>query len=75
MQHYNPISALVTKGKDLSLDMYLKTIEEKNEMVNTPYSSVVESLIYATICARLDICFTIGLVITINQILKENFKK
>ncbi|WJZ85583.1 hypothetical protein VitviT2T_005109 [Vitis vinifera] len=38
-----------------------KTIEEKKKISNVPYSNVVGSLMYATICTRPDICYVVGM--------------
>ena len=62
MQHCNPIDTSIAKGEGFSLDMCPKTVEEKNEMSKVPYSSAIESLMYATICTRPDIYFAIGLI-------------
>ena len=39
-----------------------KNLEEEKEMSNVPYSSAVDSLMYAMLCTRPDICFAVGLV-------------
>ena len=39
-----------------------KTLEENRKMSNIPYSNVVGSLMYATMCTRLDICYVVRMV-------------
>lgn len=55
---YTPIS----KNKALNHDICPKTPTERKEMERVPYSNVIESLMYATMCTRPDISYTIGLV-------------
>ena len=38
------------------------TQEERSHMEGIPYALIVESLMYAMLCTRLDICFAIGMV-------------
>ena len=38
------------------------TLREKEQMKRVPYASVVGSLMYAILCTRPDICFTVGMV-------------
>jgi len=38
------------------------TREEKESMDKVPYSSVVESLMYAIVCTRVDIAHAVGVV-------------
>ena len=49
----------VEKGLTLSLDQCLKI--DKGEDEQCPYASAVGSLLYALLCTRPDICFTVGL--------------
>ena len=39
----------------LTKEMCQKTHEEENKMLKIPYSSIIGSLMYATVCTRLDI--------------------
>ena len=39
-----------------------KTQEMRSRIEGIPYASAVESLIYAMLCTRLDICFAVGMV-------------
>ena len=52
----------ISNGQTLSLEMYPKTSNERNEMARVPYSIDVRSLMYAIMCTRLDICYVVGLV-------------
>ena len=46
----------------LSDDQRPKTQEEENMMRQVPYASVVASLMYAMLCTRPDICYSINMV-------------
>ena len=43
-------------------DQRPKTLEEENMMSQVPYASAVGSLMYAMLCSRPDICYSIGMV-------------
>ena len=43
-------------------DQRPKTLEEENMMRQIPYASAVASLMYAMLCTRPDICYSIGMV-------------
>ena len=49
-------------GVPLSNDQRPKTLEEKKMMGQIPYALVVGSLMYAMLCARPDICYSVGMV-------------
>ena len=49
-------------GKSLSSSQRPKTSAEVERMRGIPYASTVESLMYAMLCTRLDICFVVGMV-------------
>ena len=49
-------------GITLSIDQYPKTPEKIESMKTVPYASAVGSLMYAMLCTRLDIRFTVGMV-------------
>ena len=49
-------------GVPLFDDQRPKTLEEENMMRQIPYASAVGSLMYATLCTRLDICYSVGMV-------------
>ena len=53
MQDYNPIDTPFVRSENLSKEIGLKTLKEKRKMSNVPYSSVVGSLMYATMCTTL----------------------
>ena len=46
----------------LSDDQRPKTQEEENMMRQVPYASAVGSLMYAMLCTRPDICYSVGMV-------------
>jgi hypothetical protein len=62
MQDSKPMDTNVDKSLSLSLNICPKTLEEKEKMFKVLYTSVINSLIYAMMCTRLDICYVIGLV-------------
>ena len=62
MHNCSPESVLVTKSERLSKDQCPKNDRERMSMKNVRYSSVVGSLIYAQVCTRLDIAFTVGVL-------------
>ena len=49
-------------GVPLSDDQMPKTQEEENMMRQVPYASAVGSLMYAMLCTRPDICYSVGMV-------------
>ena len=49
-------------GVSLSDDQRPKTLKEENMMRQIPYASIVGSLIYAMLCTRPDICYSVGMV-------------
>ena len=49
-------------GVSLFDDQRPKTQEEENIMRQVAYASAVGSLMYAMLCTRLDICYSIGMV-------------
>tara|TARA_R110002060_G_scaffold20224_2_gene27517 strand:+ start:187 stop:972 length:786 start_codon:yes stop_codon:yes gene_type:complete len=49
-------------GHHISLDDCPKTDEEREHMSKIPYASAVGSLMYAMLCTRPDICFSVGMV-------------
>ena len=62
MKDSKPMDTNVDKSLSLSLNICPKTLEEKEKMFKVLYTSVINSLIYAMMCTRLDICYVIGLV-------------
>ena len=53
MQDCNPIGTPFARGENISKEITPKTPKEKRKITNVPYSSVVGSLMYATMCTRL----------------------
>ena len=49
-------------GVPLSDDQRPKTQEEVDMMRQVPYASVMGSLMYAMLCTRPDICYSVGMV-------------
>ena len=49
-------------GISLSSNQHLKTQAEIERMREIPYASAVESLMYAMLYTRPDICFAVGMV-------------
>ncbi|KAA0059677.1 gag/pol protein [Cucumis melo var. makuwa] len=47
-------------GIHLSKEQYSKTSQEVEDMSNIPYASAVGSLVYAMLCTRPDICYSVG---------------
>ena len=62
MQNCKSIDTHVCKGDALSQRQCPETREENELMKNVPYASADGSLMYAMMCTRPDICFTVGLV-------------
>ena len=62
MQGCKPIDTPIEKSDTLSLDMCLKTQEEKEKMAQVPYSSAIGNLMYAMMCTRPNIFYVVGLV-------------
>ena len=62
MHNAKPVDTPMEKEKILSIDQCPKTEEEKKYMEKVPYASVVGSLMYAMLCTRPDICFTVSMV-------------
>ena len=61
MHDGKPMDTLIERNLSLSLDMCPKSPEEKEQMSKVPYSSAIESLMYAMMCTRSDICYVVGL--------------
>ena len=61
MHDCKPMNTSIERNLSLNLDMCPKTVEEKEQMSKVPYSSAIQSLMYAMMCIRLDRCFAIGL--------------
>jgi hypothetical protein len=52
----------ISKGDKFSRDQAPKTDQEKLEMVDKPYASLVGSLMYAQVCTRPDIAFSVSVL-------------
>ena len=61
MHDCNPMDTPIERNLNLSLDMCPKSSEEKEEMSKVPYSSAIESLMYAMMCTCPNICYAIRL--------------
>ena len=57
MQNSKKWSIPFRKGITLSKDQCPKTLEEEAHIRRVPYGSAVESLMYAILCTRPDICY------------------
>ena len=62
IQDWNPIDTPFARGENLSKEIGSKTPKEKRKMSNVPYSNVVGSLMYATMCKRPYIYYVVGMV-------------
>ena len=72
MKNAKPVSIPLADHMKLSKKMCPTAREEKENMVNVPYSSVVGSLMYAMVCTRPDIAHAFGVV---SRFLKNLRKK
>ena len=62
MKHAKHVSAPLAGHVKLSKKMYPTTVEEKENIGKVPYSSVIKSLMYVTVCTRLCISHTVDVV-------------
>ena len=62
MQNYKKGLLPFRHGVPLSNDQRPKTFEEENKIRQVPYASTMGSLMYAMLCTRPDICYSIGMV-------------
>ena len=62
MENSKPIDTPVKKGSALCLDQCPKIDEEKKRMPTVPYAEAIGNLMYAMLCIRPNICFTVGMV-------------
>ena len=60
MKDCSPSVAPIMKSDKLSLNQCLKNDLEKESMKNIPYASTVGSLMYAQVCTRPNIAYTVG---------------
>ena len=50
------------KGDGFNLDQCSKNDLEREHMKNIPYASAIGSLMYAQVCTRPDIAFSVGML-------------
>eukprot|EP00253_Pinus_taeda_P025738 PITA_25738 len=62
MKDCSPSVAPIVKGDMVNLNQCPKNDFEREQMKKIPYASVVESLMYAQVCARPDIAFVVGML-------------
>ena len=62
MKDYSPRIALIVKGDKFNLNQCSKNDFEMEQMKNIPLVYVVGSLMYAQVCTRPNIAFTIGML-------------
>ena len=75
MQNSKKGLLLFRHGVPLSDDQRPKILEEENMMRQVPYASTVGSLIYAMLCTRPDICYSVGMVSRYQSKLGQNIGK
>ena len=61
MQNLKKWLLLFRHGVPLSDDQRSKTLEEVNMMRQVSYASTVGSLMYAMLCTKPDICYSVGM--------------
>ncbi|KAA0049829.1 gag/pol protein [Cucumis melo var. makuwa] len=71
MQNYKKGLLPFRHGVHLSKEQCPKTPQEVEDMRPIPYASAVGSLMYAMLCTRPDICYAVGIVISIKDILLD----
>ena len=62
MKNCKPIDTPMAKNEILTKEMCSKSSEEIQRMERIPYANAVGSIVYAMLCKKLDICFTVGMV-------------
>ena len=62
MENFNPIDTPMAKGEKLSDKLCSETPEQKKRMKKVPYANAIGSLMYAMLCTRLDISYTVRMV-------------
>ncbi|GJY96358.1 retrovirus-related pol polyprotein from transposon TNT 1-94 [Tanacetum coccineum] len=62
MRNCSSISAPLVKGETFSLDQCPKNAIKEEEMRNISYASLVGRLMYAVVCNRLDLTFSVGML-------------
>ena len=72
MQDYKKEFVPFRVGSSLLANQRPKTPAEIERIRGIPYASAVESLMYAMLCTRPDICFAMGMVIRYQSELGKN---
>ncbi|PHT84690.1 hypothetical protein T459_13133 [Capsicum annuum] len=62
MKNVKDVNTPLAGHMKLSKKMYRTTKEQKESITKVSYSSVIESLMYAIVCTRLDIAHAVGVV-------------
>lgn len=62
MKDCSPSVAPIVKGDRFNSNQCPKNDFEREHMKNIPYASIVESLMYAQMCTKPDIAFTVGML-------------
>ena len=62
MQECKPGDTPIAKGDKFSLSQCPRNDFEVKEMQKISYASAVRSLMYAQVCARLDIAYIVGML-------------
>jgi hypothetical protein len=62
MHTCNPMPAPIVKGDKYESFQSPRNQYEIDQMKSVPYTSAVESLMYAQVCTRLDLAFVIGML-------------
>ena len=62
MKDCSPSVAPIVKGDKLNLSQCPKNDFEREQMKNIPYASAVGSLMYAQVCTRPDIAYSVGML-------------
>jgi len=63
MQDSKPVKVPILVGVKLSVEQCPKTQEEEEDMSYVPYTSAVDSLLYAMVCTRPNIAHAVELLI------------
>ena len=61
MHDCKPMDTPIERNLSLNLDICPKSIEEKEKMSKVPYSSAIQSMMYAMMCTHPDICYVVRL--------------
>ena len=61
MHDCKPMESPIERNLSLNLDICPKSIEEKEKTSKVPYSSAIQSIMYAMMCTHPDICYAVRL--------------